>query len=157
MSIHSSLLLHFFRTNKIAELPRMKQIKCTWPQSPATVLPQLTAILALPPFSPWPGSPVISGDRWEKADLQKHSFTVLWLNNRKGGGIHSLTAYENFQPLHARSLSFVLRDGPLLLNYRGVQNENANEQKHLASKLIIRHKTTPGSRWWALRGLKCRW
>lgn len=55
-----------------------------------------------------------------------------------------LTAYENFQPLYVNSLSFVLHDGPLLLGYWGVQNENANGQKHHASKLIIQYKTTPG-------------
>lgn len=87
--------------------------------------------------------------RWEKAGPTATRFHCFvsgqWEAKKCLCAPAFLTAYENFQPLHVNALSFVLHDGPLLLNYWGVQNENANEQKHRASKLIIQHKTTLGS------------
>lgn len=87
--------------------------------------------------------------RWEKAGpaaTRFHCFvSEQWEAMKYSSAPAFLTAYENFQPLHVNALSFVLHDGPLLLNYWGVQNENANEQKHRASKLIIQNKTTLGS------------
>lgn len=75
-----------------------------------------------------------------------NNFSIMCWNNgaRKCSVTPTfLTAVGNFQPPHAHLLSFVPPDGPLLLNYCGLQNKNAREQKHSAFKLITQHNNGP--------------